>query len=124
MRWVCGKPCRSTIGLPEPPTATLSATPSAAVTRRVVNPVIEGVMAGSLRTADQPLVSGRSASTVLAVAVSFRVLGPLEASDERGPVDLKGLRHRAVLARLLIARGQVVPVSRLVDDLWPEAPDG
>lgn len=28
-----GKPCSSTIGLPEPPTATLSATPSATVTR-------------------------------------------------------------------------------------------
>ncbi len=26
IRWVCGKPCSSTIGLPEPPTATFSAT--------------------------------------------------------------------------------------------------
>ncbi|KOX19009.1 SARP family transcriptional regulator [Saccharothrix sp. NRRL B-16348] len=57
--------------------------------------------------------------------VRFRVLGPLEAVGERGPVDLKGPRHRAVLARLLVARGRVVPVTRLIDDLWADdAPDG
>ncbi|WP_367138156.1 BTAD domain-containing putative transcriptional regulator [Saccharothrix sp. HUAS TT1] len=54
--------------------------------------------------------------------VRFGVLGPLEVVDERGPVDLRGARHRAVLARLLVARGRVVPVERLVDDLWEEAP--
>lgn len=56
--------------------------------------------------------------------ISFGVLGPLTARNEHGPVDLKGLRHRAVLARLLIARGRVVPVARLVDDLWDEPPKG
>lgn len=56
--------------------------------------------------------------------LTFRVLGPLVAEDARGPVDLKGPRHRAVLARLLIARGRVVPVSRLVADLWENPPDG
>ena len=54
--------------------------------------------------------------------VSFRVLGPLEAVGERGPLDLKGPRHRAVLARLLVAGGRVVPVTRLIDDLWDDAP--
>ena len=57
--------------------------------------------------------------------VRFGVLGPLEAVGERGPVDLKGPRHRAVLARLLVARGRVVPVTRLIDDLWDgDAPEG
>lgn len=56
--------------------------------------------------------------------VTFGVLGPLEAEDERGPVVLKGPRQRAVLARLLIAGGRVVPVERLVDDLWAAPPDG
>jgi DNA-binding SARP family transcriptional activator len=56
--------------------------------------------------------------------ITFRVLGPLTAEDERGPVDLKGPRHRAVLARLLVARGRVVPVDMLVADLWPDPPDG
>jgi DNA-binding SARP family transcriptional activator len=61
---------------------------------------------------------------VVVPIVSFRVLGPLEAGDGHGPVDLRGPRHRAVLARLLIARGRVVPVTRLIDDLWAEAPEG
>jgi DNA-binding SARP family transcriptional activator len=56
--------------------------------------------------------------------VRFGVLGPLVAEDEHGPVDVKGPRHRAVLARLLVARGRVVPVDRLVDDLWETPPDG
>jgi DNA-binding SARP family transcriptional activator len=57
--------------------------------------------------------------------VRFGVLGPVAAWDAGGePVGLKGPRHRAVLARLIIARGRVVPVSRLVDDLWIDPPDG
>nr|CEL21667.1 regulator [Kibdelosporangium sp. MJ126-NF4]CTQ92447.1 regulator [Kibdelosporangium sp. MJ126-NF4] len=52
------------------------------------------------------------------------VLGPLLAADATGPIDLKGPRHRAVLARLLVARGRVVPVDMLVADLWEDPPDG
>ncbi|WP_150239901.1 AfsR/SARP family transcriptional regulator [Nocardiopsis quinghaiensis] len=63
-------------------------------------------------------------ATDAAVAVSFRVLGPVEAVSTHSALDLKGPRHRAVLARLLIAEGRVVPVDRLVADLWPEPPDG
>ncbi|MEV0643943.1 BTAD domain-containing putative transcriptional regulator [Phytomonospora sp. NPDC050363] len=57
-------------------------------------------------------------------AVSFAVLGPVTAGNAEGPIDLKGPRHRAVLARLLIARGRTVPVARLVNDLWDEPPEG
>ncbi|WP_258723742.1 BTAD domain-containing putative transcriptional regulator [Cellulomonas sp. NS3] len=56
--------------------------------------------------------------------VTFRVLGSLEADDGARRVDLRGPRHRAVLARLLVARGRVVPVRWLVDDLWDEPPEG
>ncbi|MEV7964522.1 BTAD domain-containing putative transcriptional regulator [Sphaerisporangium sp. NPDC088356] len=52
--------------------------------------------------------------------VTFRVLGPVEAYDDDGEVDLGGLRQRAVLARLLVARGQVVPVDTLLFDLWTD----
>ncbi len=53
------------------------------------------------------------------------MLGPVTAWDDAGNViDLKGPRHRAVLARLIIARGRVVPVGRLVDDLWTAPPAG
>ncbi|MFG3423828.1 BTAD domain-containing putative transcriptional regulator [Micromonospora sp. NPDC048063] len=56
--------------------------------------------------------------------VAFGVLGPVEAVNDLGPVALKGPRQRAVLARLLVARGRVVPVDRLVGDLWEEPSDG
>ncbi|MFF6982515.1 BTAD domain-containing putative transcriptional regulator [Streptomyces sp. NPDC008343] len=54
---------------------------------------------------------------------AFGVLGPVTAWDADGnAIDLKGPRHRSVLARLLVAKGHVVPVSRLVDDLWRDDP--
>lgn len=57
--------------------------------------------------------------------VAFGVLGPVVAWDAAGaPIDVKGPRHRAVLARLIVARGRVVPVSRLVDDLWADPAPG
>ncbi|MFI7515997.1 BTAD domain-containing putative transcriptional regulator [Micromonospora echinofusca] len=57
-------------------------------------------------------------------AVAFGVLGPVRAVRDAEPVALKGPRHRAVLARLLVARGRVVPVERLVGDLWETPSDG
>jgi DNA-binding SARP family transcriptional activator len=56
--------------------------------------------------------------------VRFSVLGPLAAHLAGSPLGLKGPRHRAVLARLLIARRRVVPVVRLVADLWENPPPG
>lgn len=52
--------------------------------------------------------------------VTFRVLGPVGAHDGTDELDLGGLRQRAVLARLLVARGQVVPVDTLLFDLWDD----
>lgn len=54
--------------------------------------------------------------------VRIRVLGALTASGEHGELDLGGPRQRGVLARLLVARGEVVPVDRLIDDLWRGEP--
>ncbi|MET7749168.1 BTAD domain-containing putative transcriptional regulator [Micromonospora sp. NPDC005367] len=56
--------------------------------------------------------------------VTFGVLGAVRADDARGAVPLRGARQRAVLARLLVARGRMVPVDRLVDALWEEPPVG
>ncbi|MYX54137.1 winged helix-turn-helix domain-containing protein, partial [Streptomyces sp. SID8385] len=53
------------------------------------------------------------------------MLGPVECRDGAGlPVRLGGPRHREVVARLLVARRRVVPVDRLVADLWEEPPPG
>ncbi|TDC71224.1 BTAD domain-containing putative transcriptional regulator [Streptomyces hainanensis] len=55
--------------------------------------------------------------------VDFGVLGPVAAWNDAGePITLRGPRHRAVLARLVVARRRVVPVDRLVDDLWTAPP--
>jgi class 3 adenylate cyclase/DNA-binding SARP family transcriptional activator len=50
--------------------------------------------------------------------MDFRILGPLEARDETGPVKLAGGKQKALLAVLLLHAGRVVPIDRLVDDLW------
>ncbi|GAB3717901.1 AfsR/SARP family transcriptional regulator [Nocardiopsis oceani] len=55
--------------------------------------------------------------------VEFGVLGPVTAWDRNGtPLALKGPRHRAVLACLILARRRVVPLELLIDDLWQGAP--
>lgn len=55
--------------------------------------------------------------------VVFGVLGPVAAWDGAGDaIALKGPRHRAVLARLIVSRRRVVPVTRLVEDLWADPP--
>jgi DNA-binding SARP family transcriptional activator len=55
------------------------------------------------------------------VTYDFRILGPLEVSDETGRIALGGQRQRSLLAALLIEAGRVVPTERLVDLLWGEA---
>src|SRR6516162_10914268 len=54
--------------------------------------------------------------------VEFRILGPLEVTDEHVPVSLGGHKHRAVLALLLLRAGEVVATDRLVAELWGEQP--
>ena len=55
-------------------------------------------------------------------AVRICVLGPIRASVNGGPLDLGGPKQRAVLARLVLAHGQVVSVDRLIEDLWEGEP--
>ncbi|WP_327086159.1 winged helix-turn-helix domain-containing protein [Nonomuraea sp. NBC_01738] len=53
--------------------------------------------------------------------VTFNALGPFQAWDDGVSLDLGGQRQMAVLARLLVAGGRAVPVSVLIDELWPGA---
>ncbi|MFG2679934.1 BTAD domain-containing putative transcriptional regulator [Streptomyces sp. NPDC048392] len=55
-------------------------------------------------------------------AVTFGVLGAVTAGRGGHALALRGPRHRAVLARLVLARRRVVPVARLVEDLWDAPP--
>jgi predicted ATPase len=54
--------------------------------------------------------------------VEFRILGSVEAESSGLAVDLGGLRDRTLLARLLLAVGQVVSADRLAEDLWAGEP--
>ena len=51
----------------------------------------------------------------------IRILGGLDAWDGDTEVDLGGRRQRAVLAVLVLARGEVVPAERIADCLWGES---
>ncbi|MEV4108946.1 BTAD domain-containing putative transcriptional regulator [Nonomuraea sp. NPDC049695] len=54
--------------------------------------------------------------------LTFTALGPFQAWSDGSLLDLGGQRQQAVLARLLVAGGRAVPVSTLIDELWPGAP--
>lgn len=54
--------------------------------------------------------------------VILRALGPFQAVSDGRPLDLGGQRQQAVLARLLVAGGRAIPVSTLIDELWPGRP--
>ena len=54
--------------------------------------------------------------------MEFRILGPLEVVEGNRPLQLGGLRQRAVLAILLLHANQVVGSDRLIDEVWGEAP--
>src|SRR5262249_48720141 len=56
------------------------------------------------------------------LGLEFRVLGPLEALVAGMPARLGGPRQRALLALLLVHANEVVPVARLVDEVWGEEP--
>lgn len=56
------------------------------------------------------------------MGVEYRVLGPLEAIVGGRSVELGAPRHRALLALLLAQANTVVPVHRLIDEIWGDAP--
>jgi DNA-binding SARP family transcriptional activator/tetratricopeptide (TPR) repeat protein len=60
--------------------------------------------------------------TLCHVMVLIRVLGSFAAEAGGEPVPLGGPRQRGVLALLVAARGQVVSVDRMVEDLWRGEP--
>jgi peptide/nickel transport system substrate-binding protein len=53
---------------------------------------------------------------------SFRLLGPLEVTVGGRRLETGGAKQRAVLAALLLRPGAVVPLERLVEDVWGEEP--
>jgi YVTN family beta-propeller protein len=54
--------------------------------------------------------------------LDFRVLGPLQVATNGTHLPLGGAKQRAVLALLLLHANEVVPLDRLIDELWGESP--
>lgn len=55
--------------------------------------------------------------------MEYRLLGPIEAVRDDGDVlVLGGGKMLAVLARVVLEGGRTVPVTRLIDELWPGEP--
>jgi DNA-binding SARP family transcriptional activator len=55
--------------------------------------------------------------------VEPKILGPFEVFDDAGrEVKLPGGRERALLAALLLGRGEAVSTDALVDALWGAEP--
>src|SRR3954454_4613188 len=57
-----------------------------------------------------------------ALRLEFRVLGPVQVATGSGAVELSPGKQVALLACLLVARGEVVSRDRLVDALWGDRP--
>jgi DNA-binding SARP family transcriptional activator/streptogramin lyase len=54
--------------------------------------------------------------------MEFRILGPLQVLADDRQIVLGAAQQREVLAILLLHRGEVVSVDRIVDELWGERP--
>ena len=54
--------------------------------------------------------------------MEFRILGPLEVVRGSRRLELGGPKQRAVLAALVLEPTRVVPLYRLLDQLWGEEP--
>ena len=56
------------------------------------------------------------------IRVEYRVLGPLELSDEDGVISLDAPKQRTLIGVLLLHANQVVASERLIDEIWGERP--
>ena len=54
--------------------------------------------------------------------IEFRVLGSLEVVEQDGPLALGAPKQRALLAVLVMHRGEPVSTERLIDEIWGEQP--
>jgi DNA-binding SARP family transcriptional activator/basic membrane lipoprotein Med (substrate-binding protein (PBP1-ABC) superfamily) len=54
--------------------------------------------------------------------IEFLVLGPLEVRLDGESLPLGGAKQRAVLAALLLRADEVVPIERLIDEVWGDDP--
>ena len=54
----------------------------------------------------------------------FEILGPLRVTDDGENVDLGSRKQRTLLALLVVNANRVVTTERIIDELWPDDPQG
>src|SRR6266508_401523 len=54
--------------------------------------------------------------------IEFLMLGPLEARRAGRPLRLGSIKHRMLLAKLLLHANQVISTDELIDTVWGEQP--
>lgn len=54
--------------------------------------------------------------------MEFKILGPLTVRHADTPVPVTAAKEAALLVRLILADGRVVPAADLIEDLWDGAP--
>lgn len=68
------------------------------------------------------MVGSRAKGISLGATLEFRLLGPVEVTAGGSTVPLGGPKQRALLALLLLHRGEAVARDTLIDALWGERP--
>ena len=103
----CGQTTSCGCGAAVAPSATASRDAASAAAATSVRFMVPPPVVWA--TIVRPAATGRLPTGYRPRVLEFRVLGPLEAAGERGPIRLGGPRQRATLAILLLHANRVVP---------------
>jgi YVTN family beta-propeller protein len=68
------------------------------------------------------LTAGTVARNPEGAALEYRILGPLQVLDDGREIPIRGRKQQALLALLLLHRGEVVTRDTLIDHLWGDDP--
>ena len=92
------------------------------MSRRLAHPARNPLADGSTWLVRKPPACFAWRETNRSSGISFRLLGPLEAQAGDRALPLGGPKQRAVLALLLLRANEVVPLERLIDEVWGDDP--
>jgi len=56
--------------------------------------------------------------------MEYRILGPIEVLEGGVPVDIGSRQQRALLALLIVNVNRVVSTERILEEFWPDDPEG
>ena len=92
------------------------------MSRRLAHAARNALADGSTWLVREPPACFAWRKTNRSSGISFRLLGPLEAQAGDRALPLGGPKQRAVLALLLLRANEIVPLERLIDEVWGDDP--